>query len=143
MATLKDLLVDAKLYYAKVGMNVLDVAKMMDTYNIGAVPVLDNNYNLKGLFSERDLVRRCISRELDMKATKIEEVMTKKVVVIEAHDTPEYCLKILLQENIRHIPVIENTELVGFLSIRDLMMYDSQAKEEKIDMLNFYIQYNG
>lgn len=143
MKTLKELIGSRSFYYVKSGMSVLDVAKIMDKYNVGAVPVLSNEYKLAGVFSERDLLRRCISKEIDMKNTPVDEVMTKNVIVIEAHDTPEYCLQILKQENIRHIPVIEGTELMGFLSIRDLMTYDMHEKEEKIEMLNAYIQFNG
>jgi CBS domain-containing protein len=143
MKTLKELIDSKAFHYVKSGMSVLDVAKIMDKHNVGAVPVLNNEYKLAGIFSERDLLRRCISKEIDMKNTLVDEVMTKNVIVIEAHDTPEYCLQILKQENIRHIPVIEGTELTGFLSIRDLMTYDMHEKEEKIEMLNAYIQFNG
>jgi signal-transduction protein with cAMP-binding, CBS, and nucleotidyltransferase domain len=73
----------------------------------------------------------------------VEEVMTKEVIVIESQDTPEYCMQILKQEKIRHIPVIEETRLIGVISIEDLLLYDMQLKEEKIEMLNSYIQYYG
>jgi CBS domain-containing protein len=115
----------------------------MDLHNVGAVPILDKEGKLKGIFSERDLMRRCIAKELDLKTTLVEEVMTKEVIVIESQDTPEYCMQILKQEKIRHIPVIEETRLIGVISIEDLLLYDMQLKEEKIEMLNSYIQYYG
>lgn len=124
-------------------MNVYDVVKYMDLHNIGAVPVLDNENKLKGIFSERDLVRRCISKELDLKATKIDDVMTSQVYVIDISDTPEYCMQIMKQQKIRHMPVIEEHKLIGLVSMRDLLLYDMKLKEEKIEMLNTYIQYNG
>jgi signal-transduction protein with cAMP-binding, CBS, and nucleotidyltransferase domain len=52
-------------------------------------------------------------------------------------------MQILKQEKIRHIPVIEETRLIGVISIEDLLLYDMQLKEEKIEMLNSYIQYYG
>ena len=124
-------------------MTVFDLSKFMDLHNIGAVPILDSEGKLKGIFSERDLMRRCIAKELDLKTTLVEEVMTKEVIVIESEDTPEYCMQILKQEKIRHIPVIEETRLIGVISIEDLLLYDMQLKEEKIEMLNSYIQYYG
>ena len=124
-------------------MTVFDVSKFMDLHNVGAVPVLDTDSKLKGIFSERDLMRRCIAKELDLKTTLVEEVMTKEVIVIESQDTPEYCMQILKQEKIRHIPVIEDNRLIGVISIEDLLLYDMQLKEEKIEMLNSYIQYYG
>jgi CBS domain-containing protein len=143
MTTLKKLLVEKKFYFVKAGTSIFDVARYMDEYNIGAVPVLDDDKKLKGIFSERDLMRRCITKEIDMKNTKVDEVMSRHVIVIEAHDTPEYCMQILKQENIRHMPVIEDNKLIGIISMRDLLLYDMKLKEEKIEMLNTYIQYYG
>lgn len=143
MAVLKDLLLDKRFFFVKAGMCVFDVAKYMDLHNIGAVPVLDSENKLKGMFSERDLVRRCISKELDLKTTKIDDVMTSQVYVIDVSDTPEYCMQIMKQQKIRHMPVIEEHKLIGLISMRDLLLYDMKLKEEKIEMLNTYIQYNG
>lgn len=143
MKTLKTLLGEKRLLFVRTGMNVFEVTKFMDLHNVGAVPVLDKESKLKGIFSERDLVRRCIAKELDLKNTLVDEVMTKEVIVIEAQDTPEYCMKILKQERIRHIPVIEENSLIGVLSVKDLLLYDMKVKEEKIEMLNSYIQYYG
>lgn len=145
MKTLKELLGDRPLHFVKSGMSILEVAKFMGLHNIGAVPVLEQaeSLTLKGIFSERDLMRRCIAKDMDLVNTKVDEAMTKKVIVIEAHDNPDYCLQIMKQENIRHVPVIEGKDLIGMISIRDLMLYDLTEKEEKIELLNSYIQYNG
>ena len=145
MKTLKDLLQDRPLHFVKSGMSILDVSKFMGLHNIGAVPVLEQSekLTLKGIFSERDLLRRCIAKDLDLVNTKIDEVMTKNVILLESHDTPEYTLQIMKQENIRHVPVRTGQDLIGMISIRDLMLYDNILKEEKIEMLNSYIQYSG
>jgi len=145
MKTLKDLLADRPLHFVKTGMSIIDVAKFMGLHNIGAVPVLEQSeiLKLKGIFSERDLLRRCIAKEVDLFKTPVDEVMTPEVIVVESHDTPEYCLQIMKQEKIRHMPVREDKDLIGMISMRDLMLYDSTLKEEKIEMLNSYIQYNG
>ena len=145
MKTLKELLADRPLHFVKTGMSIIDVAKFMGLHNIGAVPVLEQSeiLKLKGIFSERDLLRRCIAKEVDLFKTPVDEVMTPKVIVVESHDTPEYCLQIMKQEKIRHMPVREDKDLIGMISMRDLMLYDSTLKEEKIEMLNSYIQYNG
>ncbi|MBK8984116.1 MAG: CBS domain-containing protein [Ignavibacteria bacterium] len=145
MKTLKDLIKDKPMHFVKSGMKIIDVAKFMGLHNIGAVPVLEQSEKLKliGIFSERDLLRKCIAKEINLFETPVDDVMTKKVIVIESHDTPEYCLQIMKQENIRHMPVIEGQDLKGIISIRDLMLYDMNQKEEKIEMLNSYIQFNG
>lgn len=145
MKTIKDLIGDKPLHFVRKGMSVIEVAKFMGLHNIGAVPVLEQSEKLmlKGIFSERDLLRRCIAKDLDLKATLVEEVMTDKIIVIEASDNPEYAMQIMKQENIRHMPVIDGSDLVGMLSIRDLMLYDMNLKDQKIELLNSYIQYNG
>lgn len=143
MTTLKKLLAQKSFHYIKSGTSIFDTVKYMDQFNIGALPVLDEENKLKGIFSERDLLRRCIIQEVDLKNTKVDDIMTRKVIVIESGDTPEYCMQILKQENIRHIPVIEDNILIGIISMRDLLLYDMKLKEEKIEMLNTYIQYYG
>jgi len=141
--TLKDLLKDKRLFFVKSGMKISDVVKFMDLHNIGAVPVLGENNVLKGIFSERDLLRRCLAKELDITSEPVDSVMTKEVIVIESSDTVDFAIKIMKQESIRHIPIIEGKELVGMLSMRDLLLHDISQKEEKIDTLSAYIQYNG
>lgn len=145
MKTIKELLGGRPLHFVRTGMSVFDVAKFMGLHNIGAVPVLEQSdiLTLKGIFSERDLLRRCIAKEIDLRNTAVDEVMTKNVIMIESHDSPDYCIQIMKQENIRHVPIIENQDLIGMISIRDLMVYDLTEKEEKIELLNSYIQYNG
>lgn len=145
MKTLKEFLNNRPLHFVRTGMYVIDVAKFMGMHNIGAVPVLEQSdkLTLKGIFSERDLLRRCIAKDLDLTVIKIDDVMTKDIILIESHDTPEYCLQIMKQEKIRHIPVIEKNDLVGIISMRDLMLYDNTQKDEKIELLNSYIQFSG
>lgn len=143
MKTLKECLTDIRLLFVKSGMSVYEVTKFMDLHNIGAVPVLDKDSGLLGIFSERDLLRRCIVKEIDLKKTLVDEVMTKEVIVIDASDSPEYALQIMKQQNIRHLPVVENNSLIGIISMKDMMLVDVKLKEEKIDILNTYIQYNG
>jgi CBS domain-containing protein len=141
MKTLGDLTKDKPMHYVKTGQIVFDVVNYMSEKNVGAVPVLDDTGRLKGIFSERDLLKRCIAKEKDIKNTKIDEVMTRGVIVIEAHDTYDYCLKIMQQESIRHIPVRDGEKLVGVVSMRDLMQVDNDEKAEEIGFLKSYISY--
>ncbi len=143
MKSLKEYLTDIRLLFVRSGMTVYEVTKFMDLHNIGAVPVLDKTSGLLGIFSERDLLRRCIVREYDLHKTIIDDVMTKDVIVIDSSDTIEHALKIMKQQKIRHLPVIEEKSLIGLVSMRDMMLVDVKLKEEKIDILNTYIQYNG
>ena len=141
MKTLGDLTKGKPMHHVETGITVYDAVKYMAENNVGAVPVLDGEGRLKGIFSERDLLKRCIAKELDIKNVKIEEVMTRGVIVVETHDTHEYTLKIMKQESIRHMPVRDGEKLVGVISMRDLMQVDSDEKAEEIGFLKNYISY--
>lgn len=141
MKTLGELVSGRSVHYVNTGINVQKAAEYMALNNIGAVPVL-NGDTLAGIFSERDLMVRCAAKDLDLKSTPIDEVMTKKVILMEASDNYEDCLALMRQENIRHVPVRDGDKLIGVISIRDLLQLEAEEKEQKIDILHSYIHYN-
>ena len=141
MKTMGELTKDKPMHHVATGTLVFDAVKYMSENNVGAVPVLDEDGRLRGIFSERDLLKRCIAKELDIRNIKIEDVMTKGVIVVEAHDTNEYTLKIMQQESIRHMPVRDGEKLIGVISMRDLMQVDCDEKAEEIGHLKSYISY--
>jgi CBS domain-containing protein len=141
MKTLGELTKGKTMHHVTTGTTVFDTVTYMAENNIGAVPVLEKEGRLRGIFSERDLLKRCIAKGIDIKTTLVEDVMTKGVIVIESHDTYDYCLKIMKQESIRHIPVREGEKLIGMISMRDLLMLDSDEKAEEIGFLKSYISY--
>lgn len=141
MQTLGELVKNRPILFASKGQSVMDVVQYMAKNNIGAVPVLDGD-RLVGIFSERDLMIRCVAKEIDINNTKIDDVMSKYVIIMEAGDTYEECLGIMKQKSIRHMPVIDGDKLLGVVSLRDLMQIDVEEKEQKIDILHSYIHYN-
>lgn len=122
-------------------MTVYEAASAMAKNNIGAVPVLDDGGKLRGIFSERDLLIRCAAKKLNIENTRIDEVMTKGVILMEAHDSYNDCMKIMQQEGIRHMPVRDGEKLIGVVSMRDLMAEDAEEKKQEIENLNSYIYY--
>lgn len=141
MKTLGELVRAKPTYVVERGKSVLEVVRYMALSKVGAVPVLDGD-RLVGIFSERDLMTRCVAKGLDLEKTKIDDVMTRKVILMESNDTYEDCIRIMKQEGIRHIPVTEDDKLIGVASMRDLMEADVEEKEQKIDILHSYIHYN-
>ena len=141
MKSLRDICTQKSLFFVNSGTTVYEVAGEMARNNVGAVPVLDDGGKLKGIFSERDLMTRCAAKRLDMEHTKIDEVMTRGVILMEAHDSYEDCLKIMKQEGIRHIPVRDGEKLIGVVSMRDLMEEAVDEKIQEIENLNSYIYY--
>jgi len=141
MKSLRDICSHKPIYYVNTGSSVLEAVNQMARNNVGAVPVLDDGGKLIGIFSERDLMIRCAAKRLDMEKTKIDEVMTRGVILMEAHDSYDDCLKIMQQEGIRHIPVREGDKLIGVVSMRDLMQEDVEEKRQEIENLNTFIYY--
>jgi CBS domain-containing protein len=141
MKTLRDICSGKPMFYVSSGRNIYDVVCEMAKNNVGAVPILDDKGRLRGIFSERDLMIRCVSKKVDIEKTKVDEVMTRGVIVMEAHDTFEDCLKIMRQEGIRHMPVRDGESLVGVVSMRDLMQEESEMQRQEIENLNTFIYY--
>lgn len=141
MRTLGDLVRKQEMRYVEKGLSLLAVVNYMSEHKVGAVPVLDGG-RLIGIFSERDLMVRCVAGRLDIEKTKIEDVMTKRVIIMEAGDSYEECLQIMKQEGIRHVPVRDGDKLAGVVSMRDIMKADVEEKEQKIEILHSYIHYN-
>ncbi len=142
MKTAGEIVRNKNLYFVKSGDTVLDAAKLMAEKNIGAVPVLSEDGKLLGIFSERDLLRRVIVKGLDPKEVKVDDVMTREIMLALDDESYEECLAKMKKAGIRHLPVVDrNNNLLGMLSIRDLMDISLDEKTEKIEMLHAYIYY--
>lgn len=141
MKSLRDICLNKPMHYVNTGISVYEAVSSMAKNNIGAVPVLDDGGKLKGIFSERDLMTRCAAKRIDMENTKIDEVMTRGVILMEAQDTYDECIKIMRQEGIRHMPVRDGEKLIGMVSMRDLMQEDVEEKRQEIENLNTFIYY--
>ncbi|MBL8015973.1 MAG: CBS domain-containing protein [Ignavibacteria bacterium] len=141
MKSLRDICTNKSMFYVNTGMTVYEVVNEMAKNNVGAVPVLDDGGKLRGIFSERDLMIRCAAKKINMEVTPIDEVMTRGVILMEAHDSYNDCMKIMQQEGIRHMPVRDGEKLIGVVSMRDLMQEDAEEKKQEIENLNSYIYY--
>lgn len=119
---------------------VLDAVQVMVDKGIGAVAVLEGD-RLVGIFSERDLMKRVVAQELAPKNIRIEEVMTRNIVIAHPDETYAACLAKMQSRNIRHLVIAAGDRLVGVISLRDLMMIDIKEKSAEIEMMNAYLHY--
>ena len=99
---------------------VLDALKLMAEKDIGAVLVVDRE-KLVGILTERDYARKGVLAGRLAKDTPVREMMTPRVFTVTPEHTVQQCMAILSDRQIRHLPVIENREILGVLSIRDLV----------------------
>ncbi|OGQ45709.1 MAG: hypothetical protein A3H42_03280 [Deltaproteobacteria bacterium RIFCSPLOWO2_02_FULL_46_8] len=98
---------------------VQDAVQLMDKHNIGALAILSPIQDLLGIFTERDLLRRVIAKKLDPAKTKIEQVMTPKVMVAQASDNAMDLVEVMFREKFRHLPVVDGRKIVGIISLKD------------------------
>jgi CBS domain-containing protein len=117
---------------------VNDVIRLMDEKNVGALPVVDEG-TLVGIVSERDYTRKVILKGRSSKETPVSDIMTKKVLTVTPSDSVTECMRIMTEKRVRHLPVLEGTELVGILSIGDVVNWLLSAQTATIDHLEGYI----
>ncbi len=111
---------------------VSEIADMMDLEDIGAVPVLDENFYLLGLVSERDIVRKLVKTGRDSDLVTAKDIMTKEIISIHKKTTIIEALKLMKENNIRHLPIVDETKkMINFISLRDLM---GNSKNKKINI---------
>ena len=120
--------------------SVIEALTIMAKYKIGALIVMDG-IKMVGVISERDYAREIILEGKSSKETKVEEIMTKKVLTLSAEDKFEKGLEIMTQKRIRHMPVINGTELVGMVSQGDLVKEMITYQKELIKELEAFVYW--
>ncbi|HEY6191071.1 MAG TPA: CBS domain-containing protein [Bacteroidota bacterium] len=138
MASIGSLIGDRPVYAVQRDSSVLEAARCMAERNIGAIPVLEEK-RLVGIVSERDVIRKVVAEKLDPGAVQVGEIMTRELVVADASENEESCLRKMKAAHCRHLPVVSGETLVGILSLRDLLQGELTEREEKLEFLTSYM----
>ena len=117
---------------------VIDAIQLMGEKNVGALPVVDNG-TLVGIVSERDYTRKVILKGRSSKETPVSDIMTAELLTVTPSDNVIECMRIMTEKRVRHLPVLEGTNLVGILSIGDVVNWFITAQTATIDDLERYI----
>ena len=117
---------------------VLEAITLMASKGIGAVVVV-NETQVVGILSERDYTRKIALMQRTSDHTTVAEIMTSTVLSVSRSHTVDDCLNLMTDRHIRHLPVIENDQLVGLVSIGDLVKATMQDQKVLIDQLQQYI----
>ena len=117
---------------------VLDAVKLLAEKNVGAVLVMDG-HRLVGMFSERDYARKVALKGKSSAQTPVSEIMTRQVVFVTPTHTNEQCMALMTEKRIRHLPVVADDQVVGLLSIGDLVKDIISEQQFIISQLESYI----
>jgi CBS domain-containing protein len=118
---------------------VYDALVIMAEHKIGALAVMDGD-KLVGIFSERDYAREVILKGRSSKTTQINEIMTAEVLSGKPDDLVESAMSLMSDKHIRHLPVLENSKVLGMLSIGDLVKETIAYQQQLIKELESYIR---
>ncbi len=133
-----DLIKSQEMYQGEMGDTVLQTVQAMVERNIGAIPVLHNG-TLVGIFSERDLMRRVVAEGRDPRSTCMAEVMTADPLTINMNEDLATCMALMRRHNFRHLPVCHEGQLIGMVSLRDILLHDLDEKDDEVRMMRAYI----
>ena len=138
MHTLRQVVQRLNLVSAQPDAVVMDVAVAMSEGRIGAIPIIAGE-RLVGIFSERDLMTRVVVSGRDAQQTRVEEVMTHKVVTSSLDESVDRCLEKMQRAGCRHLPVVQDGRVIAMLSMRDLLRDEIEEQDEEIRHLRAYI----
>ena len=106
---------------------------------LGCLIVTDSAGRIAGIFTERDVVNRLVAEDQDASDTKVGDLMTRNVIVVEPERTLSEVEAIMKQNRVRHLPVAGKDALLGLLSIGDVLAYHAAANKQMVHHLTEYI----
>ncbi|MCP4707017.1 MAG: CBS domain-containing protein [Planctomycetes bacterium] len=121
---------------------VFDALQLMAQKNVGALIVVDQK-KVVGIFSERDYARKSLDFDDSPRITPVREIMVSRVIYVTSDNTVEECMALFTQKRVRHLPVMDNQELVGIISIGDVVKNLIAEKDFLIEQLEHYIAASG
>jgi CBS domain-containing protein len=118
--------------------SVLEAIKVLAEQDVGAAIVMTGE-RLAGIFSERDYTRKVILKGRSSDTTRVEEIMTPNVIVVNPRTRARECMQLMTEKNIRHLPVVDEGRVIGMVSIRDIVGDIIADQDFTIEQLEHYI----
>ena len=140
MKTIHQFLEESKrpVYSVAPSATVREALEIMAQHNIGALLVIDGQ-TLEGIFSERDYARKVVLKGKSSSDAKVSEIMTSKVITINTKHTIDQCMQIMTDNHIRHLPIVNGLQVMGLISIGDVVREMIAHQKSMIEHLQSYI----
>jgi CBS domain-containing protein len=122
--------------------SVFEALEMMAEHNIGAL-LVESEGDVVGIVSERDCIRKVELMGRNVRDTRVREIMTGEVITVDCSQPLEECMSLMIERNIRHLPVYDGNELVGLLSVRDVLREVVEVQQMMLSQLERYITGGG
>lgn len=117
-----------------------EAIRQLVEHNIGSLVVVDGEGDLAGIITERDILRVCAGGGERLATTRVDEVMSRDLIIGETDDSIDYVMGIMTQNRIRHLPIMGRTGLRGLVSIGDVVKVQLRQTEYENHHLREYIQ---
>lgn len=129
---------NSTVFQVSPSVTVFEALRLLANYGVGALTVMENG-KLAGIVSERDYTRKVALMGKNSKETTVADIMTRDVITVTPNTGTHACMALMSQKKIRHLPVLDGAEVVGPISIRDLMDDIIADQEQTISQLTSYI----
>jgi CBS domain-containing protein len=117
---------------------VFEAVSLLAEKQIGALPVLDGD-RLIGIFSERDYARKIVLEGRSSRTTPVRDIVSTPIVSVTSHQTLEDAMRLMTEKRIRHLPVIDDDQMIGLVSIGDMVNWIISAQSAAIDQMQSYL----
>ena len=139
--TVRDILQDKgdQVWSTREDATVYEAIGLMGEHNIGALVVLDDKDQVIGVLSERDYSRKVVLKGRTSRDTKVGEIVSRKVSPVKTSDLVTHCMEIMSEQRIRHLPIMMDDQLIGMLSMGDIVRWVIASQKSTIEHLQGYI----
>ena len=132
----------SEIYSTTPETTVYDAISKMSKLNIGALLVMDGDF-LAGIVSERDYRNKVILQGRTSRETRVVEIMTRDLITVKPDDRVQLCMQLMTENKVRHLPVLNGREVVGVISIGDVVKTVIDSQRGEINSLREYISAGG
>lgn len=126
------------LFSVRQDQTVWDALNILAVNNIGALPVMEGE-QMVGIFSERDYARRVELKDRKTRDTLLRDVMTAQFITVSPEQKMDECMQIMTDKRVRHLPVMKHGQLIGLVSIGDVLFVMISEQKQLIEQLQSYI----